>query len=213
MVFKSCFRASVGGGAIAMAFTQFKENYALISNVVLSDNNALFGGAIQATFNVHPADKGQPRESEKYDPLKPSVEIVNSTIVGNIAIGDGGALHFNGVPSLIENVTFFQNRAKGKGGGSFFMGGSVVKIVDSTLQNNRARDGGGMMVEELTLVHCVHCIVKDNVAERQGGGVSLKTVFYEQSSVACQFDGCLFKDNKGNLGGFVSFLVSYPHLF
>jgi len=81
-----------------------------------------------------------------------SLTVVNSTLSGNAASADGGAISTTatGTSLTLINTTLSGNTAAGSGGGLIVLGGTV-SIINSTITNNKADsdanslgDGGGI---------------------------------------------------------------------
>ncbi|HCB02337.1 MAG TPA: hypothetical protein DEP19_08140 [Anaerolineae bacterium] len=63
------------------------------------------------------------------------LNISNSTITGNIAVLDGGAIYLSG-DVIIENSTIYNNTATNRGGGLFSEGAGELNIYNSTIVGN-----------------------------------------------------------------------------
>jgi hypothetical protein len=132
-----------------------------VTNCEVSDNRADFGGGIlnNGTLNVrnstivnNKADDGGGIRNGFNNDLRATANITNSTINGNVAIGNGG-------------------------GGGIANRFGTVNITGSTISNNRASndfaDGGGInnQFSVVNVVNVVNSIIRDNEAPF-GGGIS-----------------------------------------
>lgn len=194
-------RAFVGGGAIAIQFIQLEENQAFLFNLSFHENHALYGGALHASYDVHPSDHATDRVEYNGVLVTPSLTARNTSFINNTVDYDGGAIHFRGVPALFENLTVNDNRAGAQGGGLLMTEGCIVKILGMQMSRNVARDGGGCMLRADTITRCFDCYFEDNVAEELGGAVCLLTHLYRPRIAPNQFDRSVFSGNGATLGG------------
>jgi predicted outer membrane repeat protein len=110
----------------------------------------------------------------------PQLLVVNSTLTGNQATGDGGGAFGLGATTRFERVTFTNNTAASDGGGVCLASDQVVfnagdlSIFDSTFMNNRAANGGGAALLSLgtTAFGTIErSLFANNTASGDGGGV------------------------------------------
>jgi hypothetical protein len=116
-------RAQADGGAI---YASGPEAGVTLRRALISENVALDSGGALATSGA------------------PSIRIESSTIRGNGAAHDGGALDLDviGESSVIKGTTFERNNApRGSGGALDVSAGSQVLIKNSTLAFNTASGG------------------------------------------------------------------------
>jgi len=153
--------SATNGGAIATEFAGHAE--VLISNSMISENSAGFGGGI---YNV-----------------SATLTITNSTLSENQATSGGGLYNAGGGgPTTINRSTFSGNRAgegfRGDGGAIYAAG--TIEIENSTVSGNKAFTvtpeghglGGGIYVANGgTRVTVSNTTITQNTAQ-QGGGVS-----------------------------------------
>lgn len=122
-----------------------------------------------------------------------SIAIHNSTISGNDAGNDGGALmNANNGEVLITESTISGNSADRNGGG-VTNGDGTLRIVRSTISGNHASRGGGVFVgtpnSRVTMIR--NSTISGNVAPLGGGGV-------ENSSGKVFFEFCTITENVSN---------------
>ena len=95
--------------------------------------------------------------------------INNATVSGGSNLGGGGADVSDG--SLALNGTTFSGNNAEIGGGVFVAPGAEATLSHSTLTDNEAVYGGGLDDEGQVLAS--NSMVTDNIAEENGGGISL----------------------------------------
>jgi len=79
--------------------------------------------------------------------------------------------------------------------------GSVIRFENATFSSNKAANGGGLMVHEQSMLHCIDCLIQDNIVEGTGGGVCIGAKLYPDQPVAFQCDDCSFDNNSASMGG------------
>lgn len=126
--------AKTNGGAVYMYGLFDTTNFIRVSlnltDVTFSQNKAdISGGGVFIA--------GEPA----------TVNIFNSTLAGNSAIQNGGAIFNSGGTVFIANSTLSNNGVNGRGGAIFNSADaaftSTVNIHSTTITGNRARNGGG----------------------------------------------------------------------
>lgn len=102
-----------------------------------------------------------------------SVEISNSTILGNTAGGNGGGLALEGNSSTrLEKSTISGN--SGRSGGGVFGGvDALVEVFNSNIENNSSFVGGGLFTNGATTVTIENSSISSNTAADFGGGLQL----------------------------------------
>jgi hypothetical protein len=178
---------SLGGGAIA----NWDENLTL-DNVVISGNNASYGGAV---YHEGPDGQLTIKNSEISDNiadlggggiavnLSADLLIQDSVITGNQAEVEGGGISLNmeyaGHSVVIERTTIAGNTVIdpdiGAGGGIYvFQNHSPLTLRQSTLSGNTADSGGGFYIyenQESLLIQS--STISGNTAASKGGGVAV----------------------------------------
>ena len=109
--------AGSGGGLFVNA-----DAYADLVETSLDDNDAGDGGAIWIETG----------------PLQDSTRIIRSTLSGNEATGDGGAIFTRSTKGLIENSTLAGNSAEERGGAIYAAPDTETAISAATIARNRA---------------------------------------------------------------------------
>jgi len=173
-------QAALGrGGAVANRSANGIAGRVDIGNSRLIDNRARDGGAASTWQNDSP------------------IHIVASTLTGNQATGNGGALYANNArldirESLLDNnsaarggaITGFggellmarstvsNNRASNSqfGAGGIDMGSGSLRLVNSTLHGNQAYQPGALYAGDSVAV-LIHVTLTDNVASNYMSGV------------------------------------------
>ncbi len=145
-------RDGFGGGILIPTGGGSFDDFAIIRNVIVSDNNANSGGGL---YN----DEG-------------FVEVIDSVFSNNVATEDGGGI-FNEVGdaggTLIIDGSTFENNTATSGGGIFAFRGDVT-INNSSVAFNTAEEGGGGIKAVLGEVTINNSFVNINSAEKGDGG-------------------------------------------
>jgi len=135
---------ATNGGAI------YNTGYIYIADSTLSDNSATNGGAIYQ--NSTTGSFGRSR-------------INRSTLTGNSASSNGGAVIVNtGMQFEFENTTLYNNAATGSGGGLYNAGLTYLEM--STLSDNSAASssGGGINNASGSTLHMFNTIIANSSA-------------------------------------------------
>jgi CSLREA domain-containing protein len=99
-----------------------------------------------------------------------TLTITNSILRNNVSGRDGGAIYRMSGDTFIDNSVIENNQAMRDGGGIFVLGGGTVDIAKTSIRNNTANKvGGGIKTTNLQMRTS---LVAANRAE-QGGGVHL----------------------------------------
>ena len=175
----------IGGGALSLGI----DSHTTIRDALFDSNWSGFnGGAIATRKTVE--------EAEEKNPLNHSLEIYNSTFVGNQAVknqkndgGYGGAIATTFEGTKISGSTFSANRAN-KGGGAIYLTG-LVKKNGNTLEDETHR-GGTLFIENSTF-NKNHA---DEKKDGQGGAILAGT-----NSTLLDIRGSTFKGNTAKVGG------------
>ena len=142
-------RGSSGGGI-------FNDGSLTLTNSVIRDNRATerFGGGSGGGI---------------YNAFGRTLNLVNSTLSGNSAGIDAGAIHNNGLLSL-TNSTLSSNTALDDGGGIY---NTVTMIMtNSTLSSNTALDDGGGIWSR-GIANLINSTINGNAANGSGGGIKI----------------------------------------
>ena len=140
-----------GGGLLLQGNSTIK-----ISNVLLSECHARYGGAIMSNSTT--------------------VIMSNSSLIANtgsaIALLEGNTLE-------IDNCTFLNNWTPESGGAILCRGSNVVKVVNTKFSKNRAvKSGGAVMTSSIMSNHTAHnCSFTDNSAITGGAIYVFYSVF------------------------------------
>ena len=106
---------------------------ATINDVTISDNMAaLDGGGIYWTRSYSHTGIGAG-----------ALEMTQSALTGNRAIGRGGAIFVDARDIQVTNTTFYDNKAGGNGG-ALYAETTVAKFIHVTMMQNEALNGGGV---------------------------------------------------------------------
>ena len=99
-----------------------------------------------------------------------SLVIIESTLQGNEATANGGAVHFKAGTMIVESSTFWSNTSFSNGGAIAIDNGSV-EISNSTFYQNVAVNGAGIYDDLMGLGSILsNCTIASNTASSQGGG-------------------------------------------
>ncbi|MCH8043294.1 MAG: hypothetical protein IID44_06205 [Planctomycetes bacterium] len=156
------------GGGISDDFRYFRSASLAVINSTISGNRALGGGGGILLGGAH------------FDSAL--VEIVNSTISDNTASQGGGIFISNygyGVSVNVTNSTILGNTSDGRGGGILAfsdLGVVEVNVTDSTISDNTSggRGGGGIYAyseEARAIVNVTDSTISDNSSSGSGGGI------------------------------------------
>ena len=102
-----------------------------------------------------------------------SVTVTSSTFIGNTAGDDGGAIEASGQSLIVHNTSIVGNTAQDFGGGILFLG-EVFTMTDSTISGNTAvnRFGGGLHLESSTATITSSTIDGNSTPTAGGGGIN-----------------------------------------
>ncbi len=144
-------------------------------NVVESDGAAVFGEGCNMTV---------PCEGDS------AAIISDCTIVGNHALGQGGAVHcIEGATVTITNTTIAGNYAQD--GGALVFHDCEPAIVNCTITENRARFDGGAIYVYDAAPNLVNCTISGNAGLRGGA------ILNRKSACATTLHNCIVWDNAG----------------
>lgn len=142
-----------------------------LSHVILTDNVANTGGAINIRNNQHLST------------------ISHSTISNNVTTGDtsrgtgGGIFKRGDAPLVISDSTISDNQANNSGGGIFTSLGQV-KVYNSALHHNYSRvNGGGISTNNSGYFTLINSTISNNLARFDGGGIESNTESLEQTNL------------------------------
>jgi conflict system STAND superfamily ATPase/helix-turn-helix protein/TIR domain-containing protein len=124
-----------------------------------------------------------------------TLTLINSTISGNVAAGNGGGADNEGGTLTLINSTVSGNRANGSGGGIFNSPGGRLTLINSTVSGNLADTGGGISNDgTLSLINST---ISDNMAERPGGGILNSGTNPRTEMIFCT----IYSNTSGESGG------------
>ena len=120
-----------------------------------------------------------------------TITISRSTIEGNEAHGDGGAVWSVDNEVLLDRATIADNVAAGNGGAVAVEAGTVT-VTTTTLTANAADDGGGVYVSADAEVSLEYATLADNIAGGDGAQVAnegsvtaVGTILADDEGAAC----------------------------
>jgi UDP-3-O-[3-hydroxymyristoyl] glucosamine N-acyltransferase len=102
-----------------------------------------------------------------------TLDVVNSTVMGNIAMGDGGGIYNNTGTLELATSTVSGNSAADHGGGIYHVaqfGTRTVTLTNSTVSSNSAVEGGGIF-NRATLSLTNSTVAGNSTEDSHGGGV------------------------------------------
>jgi len=109
------------------------------------------------------------------------LKIVDSTITGNIATGEGGGIYQASSPDerdnlddseLIMSGTIVSNNQSNLDGGGLYLQALEVSISSSSFKGNSALGSGGGLFIHSTKANINSTIIQDNTATGNGGGLT-----------------------------------------
>ncbi|MDA0920601.1 MAG: hypothetical protein O2945_16135 [Planctomycetota bacterium] len=147
-----------------------------VSESILSGNSADFGAGIYV-------DDG-------------TAAIVGSTLQGNMATTDGGAIYVDQAASVDVTGSVVRSNSAGRDGGGFYNNATAeLKITDATVSGNSAvRDGGGLFNEIVASATLLNARFSANSATN-GGGI------HNQDGVVSVSGGALIANTATADGG------------
>ena len=102
-----------------------------------------YADVVESTLGRNRADAGGALWIET-GPFQDSTRIIRSTLSGNTATDDGGAIYTRSTKGLIENSTLAENSADGRGGAIYSAPDSETGVNGATIASNVAdADGTG----------------------------------------------------------------------
>ena len=140
--------SSINGGGVYV-----RDGSLTISESTISRNEAAIGGGIYK------------REGGAAD-----LDITNSKITGNDAIGNGGGV-FAAFNTVRVNGTTISENYSGSDGGGLYVGGAGFFLTNSTVSGNRAGSNGGGIYGNTVTLMVTQSTVSGNDADSSGGGI------------------------------------------
>ena len=186
---------SAGGGIYS------NESSAILSNLVVANNNAKNGGGIYSyssqlelsniLFQKNSAsDSGGGLYNYSSSPIIDKV-----TFNGNSASRNGGAVYNNSSNPSFTNVEFNANYATESGGAIRNNNNSNPNITNANFLNNGAYEGGAIYSSYRSNPTVDRAIFKDNVAEDAGGAI-----YNNDNSESTVIANSLFEGNVSPYG-------------
>lgn len=127
-----------------------------------------------------------------------TVNIANSSFVGNSASSNGGAVFGEGASSfVIQNCTFTNNTAK-CGAAIYGNANSVFDISDCEfISNTSTGSGGAVAIYASSKMTISNCDFISNSAATTGGAIQA----YSDGTQTTVLENCLFRDNTAGTNG------------
>lgn len=143
-----CYNSARWGGGIFIS-----DSSPVMDHLKIRNNSGNDGGGIYIS-NSHP-------------------EILNSKITYNYVSSYGGGIRMNDSYPFIENLSITDNTAEAGGGINYRVTEQhdTYHLTGITLKRNIAGDGGGINIHGGNEI-IEDCLIKDNIAFNQGGGIS-----------------------------------------
>lgn len=147
-----------------------------------------------------------------------NLTVRNCVLTGNRG-GQGGAIYYGGRGHpLLENCVITDNTADDIGGGIFLINspGEQGEAADApvlrgcTITGNSAPRGGGVFAYDIVL-HLEDCLIADNAASEEGGGVYIAGYgIPEQPSVGVEMVRCTVAGNQAPVGAGLRLATALP---
>jgi len=125
------------------------------------------------------------------------VNVSNTKITQNRAANVGGGVSLLGGQIFMQGVTISQNWAGNYGGGVFatvdaeFVTNATSVIQSSTITLNNATLGGGIFLNIGSLVNIVNCMLSNNTALTDGGGIYCNGSTSEMNGTVVSYNSAL----------------------
>ena len=165
-----------------------------LTDGILHSNSAKNGGGIYVGIN----------SDNSIAAMTISSSYTESTIYGNTATGNGGAIGLNHGTVTVESGNFFNNTAEN--GGAIYLGDGDMSMNNIYIHGNTAtKSGGGVYLANgtLTVKDADNNKIINNTAESTGGGIQVQ-------DGDLKMEKCLVQENKANYGGGVCVNNSNP---
>lgn len=156
-----------------------------LTNGILHSNSAKNGGGIYVGIN----------SDNSTAEMTISSSYTESTIYGNTATGNGGAIGLNHGTVTVESGNFSNNTAEN--GGAIYLGDGDMSMNNIFIHGNTAtKSGGGVYLANgtLTIEGADNNKIINNTAETTGGGILVQ-------DGDLKMEKCLVQENKANYGG------------
>ena len=171
---------SAGGGGVYLGGGELN-----VTASVLSDNVALYGGAIATHLSGTSIVDGVIERNRSRGSgggiaiADGGLQIRHSSVAANTAQKSGGGLSLEGVYGSIRDVSISDNLAGTDGGGmrwsrsmsDFGVGNGEIDIVDSSLSGNRAVERGGGIFSDARDIRASNTTFFNNIAGGNGGAL------------------------------------------
>ena len=158
-----------GGGAVS------NEGTLLMTDCIITHNHAFTGGAVfssgvltllRCTFT----DNSAQFTGGAVTIFLGSVQIGGCVFQNNRAMAAGALNTF--APTNISNSIFRRNRARAEAGAIYASASQVIITNSEIVENDSGGVGGGVMTAGVqTRINIIDCLVADNSAKKQGGGL------------------------------------------
>ncbi len=156
-----------------------------LTNGILHSNSAKNGGGIYVGIN----------SDNSTAEMTISSSYTESTIYGNTATGNGGAIGLNHGTVTVESGNFSNNTAEN--GGAIYLGDGDMSMNNIFIHGNTAtKSGGGVYLANgtLTIKGADKNKIINNTATSTGGGILVQ-------DGNLKMETCLVQENKANYGG------------
>ena len=177
---RNCVFDNNSAETIAGAIDVFHSVTVNIEETTFVRNNALQGGVIDIQKQVHlsvtkctfETNSAQYIAGAICAVLNSIVDIQGTSFVGNIALGDGGAIDVQQqVHISVTSCTFETNSAQSVAGAIYASVNSKVYMANTTFVSNKALIRGGTIEVENSYLSIINCAFKDNSAQNVSGAI------------------------------------------
>ena len=197
------------GNATEGAGIRLFESSATLSNLIISDNNSVYGGGIYIRsgtpnlnnimlMNNHAQQNGG--GMVVFNNSSPTIQVItatNNTIGGCCGVGmaindSGGLMEY----ALLENN---QSQTGNTLGGGAYLAGSTITIRNAVVRNNRSNFGGGFYLAQQAAVTIEDTEIANNIVTNEGGGLTI-TGNVSQVNTS-QLKNVTIQNNSAEFGG------------
>ncbi|SFE88518.1 putative Ig domain-containing protein [Spirosoma endophyticum] len=185
-----------------------------LTNLVFINNSAAAGGGIYNEFGSKPSltncvfsANSATSGGGLFNLTGSQAELIDCVISSNLAVSGAGIYNAFQAGCRLDNCKLVGNVATQDGGGIYTItNGSLVTLSSCTLSGNAAVNGGGVY-NDSGVPTLINCLIEDNKATGQGGGI-----YFTQMANYGSLTNCLLRGNSAQQGGAMYNRLASPTL-